>query len=290
MKKIIALLLTLVLVCGCSNANSYSSLSDENEVLFTGPNNYAYTKGQLYKTLKLSSSDTMAPVLLSDIAKHYESIDFDEMAKMADEDIEFYKSVGYEQYIISNYGSLDAYKDTYIASMTQMELAKIYVEENLETLVSENSPVKMQIASFASEEDAQNCINDANNGSTFDMAAVNNNSVNTPESAVYLDTDTSLAYEVKEYVNSVNGMGISTIIPSTTSTNNADGTTTETTTYYVVNIESRIESEFHDEFVETMAASVESSLVTDYFFNKHKIEFFDQDIYELMSSKYEVLK
>ena len=290
MKKTITLLLTLLLISACSNSNMYSSLSDGDDVLFTGPNNYSYSKKDLYNSLKISSYDVLPSVLLRSIANHYDSIDFAELEKRADEEIEFYKEIGYEPYIIQNYGTLEAYKDAYVSSMTSKELAKIYVEDNLSEMVSESSPVKMQIAAFETEEDAQNCLNDVNSGSTFDMAAVNNNSTNNPESAVYLDTDTSLPYEVKEYVNQVNGMGLSTIIPSTTTSTNTDGTTSENTTYYLVNIESRHENEFHEEFVEAMAATLEARNVNEYFFNKHEIEFFDQDLYEIITSNYEVLK
>ena len=289
MKKIITFALSLLLLCACSSAG-YSEVSDKDEALYTGPNGIAFTRSDLYKTMKSSSVDTISQVILKDIATHYDSIDFDEMKKQAEEDLEFYKSIGYESYLIQSYGSLEAYIDLYISSTTVLELSKIYVEENFDTMVSENSPVKMQVASFSTEEDAQKCIDAFNSGSTFDMAAVNNNSATAPESMVYLDTDLSLDYEVKEYVNETNGIGISTIIPHTTSSTGTDGQTVETMTYYVVNIESRNVEDFHDEFVETMAYSVDTDTTTEYFFKKHNIKFYDQDLYKLMSEEYEVLR
>lgn len=289
MKKIMTLALSLLILCACASGNIYSEVSNKDEALYTGPNGVAFTRSDLYKTMKSSSVDTISAVILKDIASHYDSIDFDEMRKQAEEDLEFYKSIGYESYLIQSYGSLEAYIDLYISSTTVFELAKIYVEENFETLVSENSPVKMQVASFSTEEDAQKCIDDFNAGSTFDMAAVNNNSATAPQSTVYLDSDLSLDYEVKEYVNETNGVGISTIIPHTTTTTGTDGETVESMTYYVVNIESRNAEDFHDECVETLAYSVENDTTIEYFFKKHDIKFFDQDLYKLMSEEYEVL-
>ena len=75
-----------------------------------------------------------------------------------------------------------------------------------------------------------------------------------------------------------------------TSSTDDEGNPVDETTYYVVNIISRDVSEFHDEFVDTMSLSLDTDIVTDYFFNKHKIKFFDQDLYKLMSEEYEVLK
>ena len=122
------------------------------------------------------------------------------------------------------------------------------------------------------------------------MAAVNNNSTNTPQSTVYSDSDETLVYDVKEYLNSTDTIGLSSIITYTTSAVGADGTTAETSTYYVLNIESRNADDFKDEYVELMSAKQDLSTVENYFLDKHDISFYDQDIYKLMSSEYEVLK
>ena len=290
MKKIITLVLSLILLCACSSKGAYSQVSDGDEVLYSGPNNIVFTKSDLYSKMKNSSVETLSAMVLKSIATHYDTIDFAELEKQAQEDIEFYQSIGYESYIIQSYGTLEAYKDLYVSSMIVFELTKVYVEENFDTMVSENKPVKMQLASFTSEEDARNCIEDFNNGSTFDMAAVNNNSANAPQSTVYLDSDLSLDYEVKEYLNDTDSTGISTIIPHSTSSTDEEGNPTEIMTYYVLNIESRNAEEFHDEFVETMAYSLDSDTVIEHFFRKHEIKFFDQDLYKLLSDEYEVLK
>lgn len=289
MKKIVTLVLSLMLLCACSSGG-YSDVSNGDEILYKGPNQVSFTKSDLYKKMKNSSADTISSMILKSIAAHYDTIDFEELEKQAQEEIDFYKSIGYEPYIIQSYGTLDAYKDLYVSSMTVIELSKIYIEENFETMANENKPIKMQLASFSTEEDALKCIDDFNNGSTFDMAAVNNNSANAPQSTVYIDSDLSLDYEVKEYLNDTDGTGISTVIPHSTGTTNSDGTVTEDMTYYVLNVESRNAEEFHDEFVETMALSLETDTVVEHFFEKHEIKFFDQDLYELMSKEYEVLK
>ena len=289
MKKIIVILFALLLLAGCSNANHYSSLSDGDEVIFSGPN-MTYTKNDLYKSLKVSSEDAIASDIIDKIALKLDGIDMESINKQADELIETYQSLGYESYIISSYGSLDAYRKSYVSTLLLSELSKAYVNEKFDELSAEKKPVKMQLASFANEDDAKKCIEDVNNGSTFDMAAVNNNAANAPQSAVYTDDDTSLVYEVKDYLNSTDTTGVSTIIVSTSSTQDADGNINENNTYYVLNVESRNVADFKDEFVDLLATTVSSDDVRNYFLSSHEIEFFDQDLYKIMTEAFEVLK
>ena len=289
MKKIIVILFALLLLAGCSNANHYSSLSDGDEVIFSGPN-MTYTKNDLYKSLKVSSEDAIASDIIDKIALKLDGIDMESINKQADELIETYQSLGYESYIISSYGSLDAYRKSYVSTLLLSELSKAYVNEKFDELSVEKKPVKMQLASFANEDDAKKCIEDVNNGSTFDMAAVNNNAANAPQSAVYTDDDTSLVYEVKDYLNSTDTTGVSTIIVSTSSTQDADGNINENNTYYVLNVESRNVADFKDEFVDLLATTVSSDDVRNHFLSSHEIEFFDQDLYKIMTEAFEVLK
>ena len=289
MKKILIIAFALLMLAGCSDASHYSYLSDGDEVLFTGPNT-TYTKNDLYKSLKLSATEAISSDILDKIALKLDDVDIDAINADADELIETYKSLGYESYIIASYGSIEAYKKSYVSTLLLNELSKAYVKNDFDTLVAEKKPVKMQLASFQSQEDAQKCIDDVANGSTFDMAAVNNNADAAPQSTVYTDDDTSLAFEVKDYLNSTDKTGISSIIVNTKSSQDANGNTTETNTYYVVNVESRNVEDYKDEAIDLFASQASSDDVKKYFISAHDIEFFDQDLYKVMSSAYEELK
>ncbi len=289
MKKIIVLLFVLLLMTGCSADSHLSKVSEGETVLFKGPNK-TFTKQDLYKQLKVTDSGAITTDIMNKIALASADIDMDKINADADELINTYKEMGYEDYIIASYGSMEAYKDSYISTLLFSELSKLYVKDNYDTIIGEDKPVKMAIASFDSEEEALKCIEDVNNGSTFDMAAANNNSINTPSTSVYSDSDQSLVYEVKEYLNSTDKTGLSTVIVNIATSTDADGNQTEKKTYYVLNIESRNADEFKDEYIELKAAETEAETVRNHFMSSHEIKFYDQDLYELMSSTYEVLK
>lgn len=285
MKKLLIVLFALLLLAGCSQSSHYSFLSDGDDVLFKGPK-ASYTKNDLYKSLKVSGEDGIKQDILDHIALKLDGIDMDALYADADELIENYKSMGYDYYIVSQFGSIDAYRKYYVSTLLVSELAKVYVNENFEELSKDKKPVKMQVASFKTLEDAQKCIEDVNNASTFDMAAVNNNADYAPASTVYTDDDASLALEIKEYLNSTDTLGLSSIITSASS----DSSSENAETYYVLNVESRNIEDFKDDFIALLAASESSEDVTKYFLTTHKVEFFDQDLYELMSAAYEELR
>lgn len=289
MKKIIIVLFALLLLAGCSDGNHYSSLSNGDDVLFTGPN-ITYTKNDLYKSLKLSNTSGISSNILDKIALNLDGIDMDQINADADELIETYQSMGYESYIIASYGSVEAYRSSYVSSLLLAELCKEYVKEDFDHMVEEKKPVKMQVASFASLEDAEKCIEDVKGGSTFDMAAVNNNADSAPVSSVYTDDDSTLAFEIKDYLNSNENSGVSSVIVNTTTSQGADGSVVENNTYYVLNVESRDVETFKDEAISIMASELSTDDVKNYFLSTHQIEFFDQDLYKSMSSLYEVLK
>ena len=289
MKKILLVLFVLLLAAGCSADSHLSKVSDGDTVLFKGPNK-TFTKQDLYKQLKITDSSAITTDIMDKICLSSKEIDMTKIEADADELINTYKELGYESYIVATYGSLDAYKKSYISTMLFSELSKLYIEQNYDSIIGDDKPVKMAIASFESEEEAKQCIEDVNNGSTFDMAAANNNSINTPATSVYSDSDQSLVYEVKDYLNSTDKTGLSTVITNTATSTDADGNTVEKNTYYVLNVESRNPEEFKDEYIELKAAEAEAETVRNHFLSTHEIKFYDQDLYELMSSAYEELK
>ncbi len=280
MKKVITLLFALLLLVGCSS-KGYSKLSDGSEVIFTGPNNESFTKNDLYESLKISSVDAVENDILDKIAES-EELDLTDVEAEADELVEMYQQLGYETYIIQYYGSIEAFKKYYISSGILTLLTNRYVEENYEIFKASDKPVKMKMASFETEEIANKVIEEVNNGSTFEMACANNGYTSEVSEAIYLDSDSDLDYNVKDYLNSTDTTGLSTVIES-----DSDD---DTHVYYVLDITDRDVDNFKDEYITEKVADCDSDDVKNYMFNKHDIEFYDQDIYELMKSEYEVFE
>ena len=280
MKKVITLLFALLLLVGCSS-KGYSKLSDGSEVIFTGPNNESFTKNDLYESLKISSVDAVENDILDKIAES-EELDLTDVETEADGLVEMYQQLGYETYIIQYYGSIEAFKKYYISSGILTLLTNRYVEENYEIFKASDKPVKMKMASFETEEIANKVIEEVNNGSTFEMACANNGYTSEVSEAIYLDSDSDLDYNVKDYLNSTDTTGLSTVIES-----DSDD---DTHVYYVLDITDRDVDNFKDEYITEKVADCDSDDVKNYMFNKHDIEFYDQDIYELMKSEYEVFE
>ena len=280
MKKVITLLFALLLLVGCSS-KGYSKLSDGSEVIFTGPNNEIFTKNDLYESLKISSVDAVENDILDKIAES-EELDLTDVETEADGLVEMYQQLGYETYIIQYYGSIKAFKKYYISSGILTLLTNRYVEENYEIFKASDKPVKMKMASFETEEIANKVIEEVNNGSTFEMACANNGYTSEVSEAIYLDSDSDLDYNVKDYLNSTDTTGLSTVIES-----DSDD---DTHVYYVLDITDRDVDNFKDEYITEKVADCDSDDVKNYMFNKHDIEFYDQDIYELMKSEYEVFE
>lgn len=283
MKKIVTLLFALLLLVGCSS-KGYSKLSDGTDVIFTGPNNESFTKNDLYETLKISSVDAVENDILDKIAES-EELDLTDVEAEADELVEMYQQLGYETYIIQYYGSIEAFKKYYMSSGILTLLTNRYVEENYEIFKADDKPVKMKMANFETEEIANKVIEEVNNGSTFEMACANNGYTNEVSEAIYLDSDSDLDYNIKEYLNSTDTTGLSTVIEGSASNTNED-----LHIYYVLYITDRDVDNFKDEYITEKVADCDSDDVKNYMFKKHDIEFYDQDIYELMKSEYEVFE
>lgn len=286
MKKLIVVLFALLMLVGCTS-KGYSKLSDGSDVIFTGPD-VTYTKDDLYGLLKVSSEKSIENDLLKRIANSLE-IDLTEVEKEADDMVEMYKSMGYEQAIIAYYGTVDAFKETYMASGIMSKLSEVYIEDNYDKLVKDDKPVKMQLASFGDKETAEKFKNEVAEGTSFEEAATNNGYTTECPESVYLDSD-DLPLPVKSYLNETADIGLSSIIVNTTASTDADGNPITLDTYYVLNVVSRDAEEFKEDYKATRLEKTGEAGVKDYLFSKHDIKFYDQDIYEIMKAQYEVLQ
>ena len=289
MKKIFVIALTLLVLVGCtSSSKGYSKISNGDEIIFKTPDS-TYTKNDLYNVLKVASEESIEQDILNKIADSLD-LDLSKIESEAEETMQMYISIGYEQSIISSFGSLDAYKQLIISSGKLEELAKKYINDKYSEFINEDKPVKMQFAYFDNQEAAQKLIDDVNKGSTFESSALTNGYQNNCQVNVYLDSDETLPLDVKSYLNDTANTGLSTIITVTTTSNDADGKEVSNETYYVLNVVSRTADEFKEDYIDTKLNNIDVKDVKEYMFETHDIKFYDQDIYEIMKKEYEVLQ
>lgn len=287
MKKLICLLLVLLALTGCSS-KGYSRVSDGDSVIYKGPNT-TYTKNDLYKQLKLSSQTEIREDILNKISESL-NVDINDINAQADDMIDMYKEMGYENVIISYYGSLEAYRQEYISSLILNKITELYIETRYDEFVANDKPIKMQIVSFYTQEEAQKFVDDVNNGIEFETAAKNNDYLYDCPVQIYYDTYEYIPLEVKKYCNMTSSTGLSTIIECTSASTDADGNLVENKTYYVLNIVNRNVEDFKQEYIESKVGDISEDDVIEYYFSNHEIKFYDQDIYEIMKSAYEVLE
>jgi len=278
MKKLLLVLVILLTLCGCSKAE-YSQVSNGSDLIYEGTSKL--TKADLYKKLKLTGADAIENLIIEKIAE-IEGIDV-----QAEEDalIEELKNAGYYDYYVAYYfGSEEALINYFHADTVLTALEKKEVNDNFDEYVTEYAPVKMQVVYFDDIETANKIIEDVNTGMTFAEAAVANGYAGEPSSQVYLDTDDAIPVEVKSYVNETNTLGISTVITSLSTTTDTDGNEVEAAKYYVLFIDSRDASEFKEDFLNVVLYEFNSDEFKTQLFQEHEVEYFDQDLYDLMGS------
>lgn len=283
MKKILLAMLALLCLCACTSKPEYSKLSDGEDVIYEA-NGKAFTKNDLYKILKVSSKDAIETDILNKIAED-RGVDVALIKQEADEYVQMYIEYGYESYIISYYGSLEAFKSEYINGEVLYKLSYDYCLDKYDESVAADRPVLMQYAYFDDEETANKVIEDINGGADFEAACEGNGYTYDIPMNVYVDSDSTLPVEIKQYLNSTATTGISTIIPTTVSTQDADGNFNEKSRYYILNIESKNPDEFKEDYIALKQEGVDPDILTANLFSQYDIEYFDQDIYDMMNEE-----
>lgn len=289
MKKIVLSLVCLGLLAACSSDNG-AKVQNGNETVFISQNS-RYTKQDHFETMK---NNDYTAIIGNQIVKkiaELEGVDMEAVNKEADQRLqEMSETYGdYYTQLEQYYGGKENLKANLIASVSAEKLTYQYFDLNFDTLVNENKPVKMQLAYFDTKESAEAALEAINNGSTFDIAVLENGYKTDASPKIYLDGD-ALALEVKTYINADEKTGVSQIITAAVNTTDADGNTVTTTRYYLINVIDRDVNNFKEDFLEVLYTNFDTKESLNHFFAKHDIEFYDQRTYDLLSATYEALK
>lgn len=290
MKKICLLLICLLAFSACSS-NHYSSVSDGDEVIYKDGSGNAYTKSDLYESMKSNDiTDSLKITLINKLAT-LEGVDMDSITSTVEESVQTMVDGGLEQFIISYYGSVDNYKRSYIANQALNSLAKNYVENDFDSYVENYNPYKAEIVYFDNKDSAQAVLDAVNNEeNTFEYACTENGYEKEVSETLYTDNDSDLPVDVKEYVLNATETGLSDIIEVSTTTTDSDGNSTVNNRYYIVNLISKNVEDFKDEFIEKVVSDVDKDTIINSLLEKYNFETHDQRIYELLKDTYEATK
>lgn len=293
MKKILFIILITLLLAGCSDSKKYSYITNKDDVIFVNDKEN-FTKGDLYKTLINTSESYIEDEILLQIAKNLE-VDMDEIEEEAQNTIQSYIDSGYEQVIISYYGSIDSYKQQIKKTSILKKLKDIYTEENYENFAKDDNALKMKMSYFIYEDEATIALRNIESGNDYDTEISNNKYVEESfDSALYTNSSEDLPQEIKTYLAENDTTGVSKVIPVLVENTESEGTETDAAIeeyrYYILNIESRDVNEFKDEYIQYKTGVVEDEEVKKYMFENNDIVIHDQDIYDVLKEKYEVFK
>lgn len=289
MKKIIIVLLSLLVLCGCSNSN-LSHVSNGEEVLYEGPDGISFTKEDLYQyEKKFDIKSAIASSLIAKLAQK-EGVDIDSIQKKAEEYIDGMIEQGYGDFVTYYYGSRDAYIKDSVNYEAKQSLLKNYVNFDFDKYLDEYAPFKASIVYFSDEESANNALAYlAENESTFAYACTQAGYAAEVSETIYTNSNTEIPSEVRTWIND-HSEGTSPVIKVTTVTNDSNGNSNSVDRFYLVNMVSKDINTFKDEFVSLMTKEVDENLVINDLIKKHKVTTHDQDIYETLHSQYEGIK
>lgn len=289
MKRIIILLLALLVLCGCSQSHT-SNISDPDTVLIKTADGKTYTKGEAYEAAKkFDISESLNDSLINKICE-LEGIDSSELVAKAEEEIATAEAEGYSYYITYYYGSNEAYIENYVSYALLNKLKTNYVSLDLNKYKEEYGPVKAEVVYFDNEESAAKVVEDSKtSNATFAFICNDNGYGSEVYSSVYTNNDTTLPTEVVDYIKGAD-IGVSDVITVEDVSTDSEGNSTTSTSYYVVNLISKDIAEFTEDFVTTISSDIDSDEVISYYLNVYPIEVYDQDIYDILSEKYEAVK
>lgn len=282
MKKVLLVLISLLLLCACSNSHT-TKVENGDEVVYLNDKGKAYTKQDLYDDMMLNDVTTqLTNDLIVKLGK-LEGVDIDAINEKVKEEANEIVEAGQEYYINYYYGNIDNYINNMIPYSVMEELKKNYIDADLTRYEVDYEPFKAQMINLDDEEVAKKIVEDVDAGKEFLEALALNGHEDEVTTTLYTNND-DLPLEVKDYVtNSETGFsGIITV--AIVSDEEA------APTYYLLNLVSKNVEDFKDEFLNVVSQDIDNDTVIINLLNKYDVNIYDQRVYDLLTAKYEVLK
>lgn len=293
MKKLLTVILlaamALTMLAGCEDATA--KVSNANEMIMK-IGKTTYTKGQLYEAMMEDDAvNTVVTKALQMIADA-EIETTDEIKTEAQEMIDDYKEQiaettdePFEEAIkMYGYDSLEAFEEYCLLTTKSSHLLDKYIEENWDSLLEEYAPVKAKMiyvsgADGAEEgyKKAEEALEALKSGQNFEeVAEAYTSNKNIMTEKLYTRKDSSLDYNVLQYLTTVSAPGLSQVI-----------TNKDVNGYYVVQVTNINQTQLKDDFIALLKDDTDfSDTVISHFFKLHNFTVYDIDVFNEIKENY----
>lgn len=284
MKKIIIVLLLAFMLVGCGKKDA--EITNKDDVIWKSDKE-TYTSTDLYELLKYN--DYTATIILDALTRigKLENIDVEAFEQEAEESVQQLIDQGAQSYIEYTYGTVDFYKSMVVVDSITSELLDKQANDRYDELKESKLPFKAEVAFFDDVETA-NKVHDAvvNGEHTFAYACQDNGYTSELAQTVYTDLS-ELPIEVKDTVLNSDKTGLTDVIQSSAFVTDANGESSITPRYYLVNIISKNADEFKEDFISYIKDQLldPNEVIAEYL-TKYDFKIYDQRTYELIKENY----
>lgn len=277
MKKMIACLLAVLVLAGCSDA--YASISNSKETVFSVAGT-TFTRGELYSYMQAQDGGyTAINTAMENILNARVEVT-EEMNTNVDSTVTMYESLlgeNLETYLMSmGYASLDAFKGALLLNEQSAELTKQYIEENFDTLCATYAPRKVKIATFKTQEMAGKAQAALKDGLDYEEALKTYESTTTSYDSIIYTTKSTYPTKVTFTVSELTDGQVSDVVASD-----------DEKTFYVIIMESSTPSEFKDEAIASISSI--DTIASDAMlkaFNETGFAVYDKTLHDAISTNY----
>lgn len=274
-KKIVALMLSAMVLAGCSDG--HATISNANEKIFS-VGNATVTKGDVYSSLFNSIGSY---VVISDATKAVLNANVpvtDEINAEADETMSSYEALYGDALdtMVASYGYKDAqdYRDNgVIPSIQAKALYEMYVTDNWDTIKQDKNPKKGVIISVSDADTAADVMNALNEGTELtDVISEYSLSHSGAEELIYADSDYPV--EVMTMVNSATDATYATVTCS-------DGS------IYVLSVTQNDPESIKEEVAADLALTEDIQVAAlTYYIKAAGFKVYDRDLYDTIKLSY----
>lgn len=282
MKKLITVLVLLLVVTGCTSNPASTSISDADTAIVT-VNDKTVNKGQLYQMMKAQGIESTI-VDLAKVTLVESLIEIDESIEARAQELlesnKEYLGDAFDQIIELNFGSVEEFVELQLIPAARQEaLARIYFDENFDSIVAENKPREVMILSVDTTTDGNAIIKGLEAGEDVTGLLEEYGSENASSEPVIIASTSTVPAAMLTFIQEAEIDDISNEpIPDTSGD-----------VYYVVKVlETDAEVLKEDYFSIYITNTSNMNAMYKYYFKKYNFNVYDQKLYDAIRNNKEL--